>query len=100
MSNHEAMWYWTKDQRVNRARREHLAEHKQGKRWKSIALWPDSVSLGCTPNESVDYHDTEEAARFVCRGLKRFGLGGLGHIFPISTRVEEVEDEPPTPHST
>ena len=58
-------------------------------RFKSIVLWPDCVSTGNTPNESVDYHHTRAAAKHVCRYIEENGLGGEGKIFPISTRVEE-----------
>jgi hypothetical protein len=61
-----------------------------GKRWASIVTWPESVSTGRTPNESRDLHYSEGAARAVCEGIERDGLGGERKIFPIATRVEEV----------
>jgi hypothetical protein len=64
-------------------------------RWKSIALWPDGVNVGCKysgKNESHDFHDSREQALAVCRMIRREGLGGDPSIKPISTRVEEVKD--------
>lgn len=58
------------------------------KKYKSIILWPDTVSTGQEPNESVDYHDSLEQARAVCRMIMRDGLGGERKIFPLSVRVE------------
>ena len=61
------------------------------KQWKSIILWPDEVYTGNNPNESIDYHRTKAAAEYVCRQIKQRGMGLLGKVYPISTRVE-----PPT----
>lgn len=60
---------------------------------RSIAVWPDTISVGnvAGKNESIDEHDSSEAAHAVCRMLKRDGFGGEGKVFPISTRVELVE---------
>ena len=58
------------------------------KPWRSVALWPQEVKLGKSPNESTDYHDTEGQAKFVAEGLMRNGLGGERKIFPIATRAE------------
>lgn len=44
--------------------------------WKSIAWWPDTVSLLNEENTSEDKHHSEEAADAVCRALRREGLGG------------------------
>jgi hypothetical protein len=44
-------------------------------------------------NESTDTHSSEAAARSVCAMLNRMGFGGDGKVFPVSTRVEKVEDE-------
>ena len=58
------------------------------KKFKSVILWPDTVSTGQEPNESVDYHNTEEQARWVCIMVMKDGLGGERKIFPLSVRVE------------
>lgn len=78
---------WSADQQ-----RDHLEVTRSEPRelWKSVALWPDAVALGRTPNESEDTHWSREAAEAVCRTLEREGLGGCGQIFPISTRVEKI----------
>lgn len=57
---------------------------------KSIVEWPESVRLGTWDNTSEDTHRSAEAARAVCRGIMREGLGGMRQIFPISVRVEPV----------
>ncbi len=62
---------------------------KREKLWKSIILWPDTVSTGNTPNETVDWHYTKAAAEHVCRTIEREGMGLLRKVFPVSTRVEE-----------
>lgn len=64
-----------------------------GRRWLSIVLWPDEVRTGRIPNESTDTHPTRSHAEAVCRGIERDGLGGLGKVFPISTRVEEIKED-------
>ena len=64
---------------------------KSRARFKSIALWPESVNTGKTPNESEDFHESEETAQAVCRLLERDGFGGEGGIFPISTRVQPID---------
>ncbi len=63
--------------------------------WRSIAEWPDTISVGneVGKNESTDTHSSEAAARSVCAMLNRMGFGGDGKVFPVSTRVEKVEDE-------
>lgn len=62
-------------------------------KWESVALWPESVCLGVTPNESVDSHEGREAAEAVCDRLQDEGLGGERKIFPISVRVRPVYQE-------
>ena len=64
-------------------------------RFKSIAVWPDTINVGhiVGKNESEDTHDSKEQAEGVCRLLERLGFGGNGKVFPISTRVEPVEPE-------
>ena len=62
--------------------------------YKSVAKWPDSVSLGTPENESEDYHATRRNAEVVCSLLRLHGFGGMGKIFPLETRVEEVERRP------
>jgi hypothetical protein len=59
-------------------------------KFKSIVLWPDTVSTGKIPNESEDTHNSFKAAEAVCKMIKRKGLGGEGKIFPISTRIEPI----------
>lgn len=62
------------------------------RRWRSVAVWPASVTgLGNIQNESTDEHETESKAQFICGMLRRQGLGGEGKIFPLSTRVEPIE---------
>jgi hypothetical protein len=58
--------------------------------YKSIAVWPESISLGTPDNSSEDTYTTKEQAEAVCRLLERHGFGGNGKVFPISTRVEYV----------
>lgn len=62
---------------------------------KSIAVWPDTISVGNVEgkNESSDTHDSKEAAEAVCRMLQREGFGGERKVFPLSTRVEPVEEK-------
>lgn len=62
-------------------------------RARSVVVWPDTVNVGSasSENESVDEHDSPEAAYAVCRMLKQNGFGGEGKVFPISTRVELIE---------
>lgn len=55
--------------------------------FKSVALWPESVSTGKVPNESDDSHTSLEAAVHVCQVLRREGLGGNRVIFPIQVYV-------------
>lgn len=59
---------------------------------KSIAVWPDTIKVGNVEgkNESVDTHDSKEAAEAVCSMLKKYGFGGEGKVFPVSVRVEEI----------
>lgn len=61
--------------------------------WKSIAWWPDTVSLMTEENTSEDKHHSEEAADAVCRFLRREGLGGERKIFPLRTKVEPIFPE-------
>ena len=63
-------------------------------KFKSIVLWPETVCLGRTPNESFDTHVTREQAEHVCDQLRSRGLGLDGKIFPISTRVEPIASAP------
>ena len=58
-------------------------------KWKSIVVW--DPKLGFQDNETVDYHDTKEAAEAVCRMIQRQGLGGEGIHFPVKTRVESLK---------
>lgn len=58
--------------------------------YKSIAIWPESISLGTADNSSEDTHTTRGQAEAVCRLLERHGFGGDGKVLPISTRVEYV----------
>jgi hypothetical protein len=67
------------------------------RKYRSIVLWPDSVSTGRTPNESFDTHANRESAEAVCRGIEREGLGGERKIFPISTRVEPITEDSQSP---
>lgn len=61
------------------------------RRWTSNAEWPESsgVTDSYGKNESSDYHESEDAARIVCRMLERDGLGGENRVFPIMTWVEK-----------
>lgn len=43
--------------------------------WESVALWPDAISLGVIPNESIDSHYTREQAEAVCDMLYLKGNG-------------------------
>lgn len=61
--------------------------------WKSIAWWPESVSLMSKENTSDDTHHSQEAAEAVTRMLQRRGLGGDGKIFPLKTAVEPILKE-------
>ena len=61
--------------------------------WKSIAWWPESVSLMSKENTSDDTHHSQEAAEAVTRMLQRRGLGGDGKIFPLKTAVEPIFKE-------
>jgi hypothetical protein len=76
---------------------ERIAEAYPGplpKKHRSIAVWPDTISVGniAGKNESDDIHDSQEAAEAVCRLLRREVFGGEGKVFPVSTRVEPVEE--------
>ena len=63
--------------------------------FKSIAKWPRGfVNLGNTQNESDDTHATREQAQAVCDMLEARGFGGDGKIFPLETRVEEIQENP------
>lgn len=61
-------------------------------KWKSIAVWPDTISVGnvAGKNETEDTHVSREAAESVCELLKQYGFAGDGEVFPISTRVEAL----------
>jgi hypothetical protein len=63
--------------------------------FRSIAVWPDTIRVGneVGKNESEDVHETREQAEGVCRLLRRDGYGGERMIFPLSTRVEPVDQE-------
>ena len=61
-------------------------------RFKSIAVWP----VGTMKNkygepESSDKHYSKSGAEAVCRMLHNNGFGGMGKVFPVSTRVEEIK---------
>jgi hypothetical protein len=70
------------------------AQEPKPKAWRSIAVWPDTISVGNVVgrNESDDTHDSEEAAEAVCLLLERHGFGGNREVFPVSTRVEPVRN--------
>lgn len=57
------------------------------KKWKSCAEWESCH--GFHNNTTTDTHPTKEAAEWVCKMLKREGLGGERIHFPIKTWVEE-----------
>ena len=60
--------------------------------WQSCAEWPESVYTGFDGTHvSKDGHDTEDAAKGVCRLLEREGFGGDREHFPIRTWVEPPE---------
>lgn len=58
--------------------------------YKSIAVWPDGT-VSNIKNESEDTHETYEHAEAVCKLLRIHGFGGMGKVFPISTRVEPIK---------
>ena len=59
------------------------------KEWSSNAKWPEgSVCQSRADDKTTDFHETELAARAVCRMLRRDGLGGEGRVFPKETWVE------------
>lgn len=60
---------------------------------RSVAVWPDTISVGNVvgKNESSDTHASEAAAQAVCNLLEKFGFGGDQKVYPLSTRVEEIE---------
>ena len=62
--------------------------------YRSIAVWPDTIKVGhiVGKNESSDIHRSKEEAEGVCRLLERLGFGCSGKVFPLSTRVELVEE--------
>lgn len=78
---------------MNRPTKTNTVTATTPRKWKSIAVWPDSIKVGniVGKNESEDIHYDEDQAYAVCRGLRRDGFGGQGQVFPISTRVEEVK---------
>lgn len=55
-------------------------------KYTSNAEWPSA----CGVESSSDTHDTEEAARCVCRMLEENGFGGQGRFFPLRTWVAPV----------
>lgn len=67
------------------------SEETKPVRHKSIAVWPDTINVASCKNESVDLHDSKEAAEAVCHLLQKHGFGGDGKVFPLSTRVEPAE---------
>lgn len=70
-----------------------VEDQRKGKKlvgYKSIAVWPKTVSTGTANHESDDRHDTREGAEHICHRLRMEGLGGERKVFPISTRVEEI----------
>ncbi len=77
-----------------------LYNHKSAKQipHRSIAVWPDTIKVGNIEgkNESSDTHNTKEQADNVCTLLRKYGFGGEGKVFPISTRVEFVEENETT----
>jgi hypothetical protein len=62
------------------------------RKWRSIAVWPDTIRVGhiVGKNESDDTHDSKGQAEAVCRLLEKHGFGGEGNVFPVSTRVVQV----------
>jgi len=64
------------------------------KEWTSNAEWPEGqIMQRRAMGKTIDYHETESAAKAVCRMLKRDGLGGEGKIFPIRTWVDNIKKE-------
>lgn len=60
------------------------------KQYKSIAEW-DYSNHQFMNEFTVDFHETEEQAKAVCKMLERDGFGGKGVIFPIKTWVEKIK---------
>lgn len=79
---------------VERLVSERLKPEAKPARWRSVAVWPETVKVGneVGKNESTDTHDSKEAAEAVCSLLRREGLGGDRQVFPVSTRVEPVTE--------
>lgn len=57
-------------------------------KYTSNAWWPDGTAAH-TKGVTHDTHDSEEAARAVCRLLARSGFGGEGKVYPLATWVGE-----------
>ncbi len=63
-------------------------------KFKSIAVWPDGIVHNPEgTNITEDFHDTYEQANGVIRRLNREGFGGEGKCFPISTSVEQNNED-------
>lgn len=61
-------------------------------KFKSKAQWPAIVAACHGTSITTGEHETYEEARATCDRLERDGLGGDAKIFPISTWVEECDD--------
>lgn len=72
-----------------------MIENTKPTRARSVAVWPDTISVGNVvgKNESTDEHESEEAARGVCRLLEKYGFAGEAKVFPISTQVELIDEQ-------
>lgn len=60
--------------------------------WESYATWDrNKINLHNDLNESTDTHESEEEAVGVVFLLRKFGFGGEGRIFPITSGVRRVK---------
>ena len=61
-------------------------------RYKTVAYWPCTVSLGTIDNTSSDTHASEKEANWVAEELLENGFGGEGDIYPIKVEVIPIEE--------
>lgn len=58
-------------------------------KFKSCAQWPKG-QYPSGNDITTDEHETEAAAKSICRALEQDGWGGEGKVFPIRTWTEPV----------
>jgi len=56
-------------------------------RYKTVAYWPQNITLGTHGNTSSDTHRSKEEAEWVAKELMENGFGGEGDTYPLKVEV-------------